>query len=207
MASATVLGVSMMALIVRDRKDNASKSGQQTKTTFLYLSCICFFCRNSCLKTNPVFFLFSSPLYDQYCKDHYADGHCDQGCNNAECEWDGLDCANNMPEKLADGHLVLVVHIPPEQLKNRSSAFLRELSSVLHTNVVFRRDAKGEPMIFPYYGNEQDLVKHNVLKRSADGWPEWASMPGNVLGQMKESVSAMVSPRKRRELDPVQVKG
>ncbi|KAJ0012984.1 hypothetical protein NQD34_017318 [Periophthalmus magnuspinnatus] len=107
-----------------------------------------------------------NPLYDQYCKDHYADGHCDQGCNNAECEWDGLDCANNMPEKLADGHLVLVVHIPPEQLKNRSSAFLRELSSVLHTNVVFRRDAKGEPMIFPYYGNEQDLVKHNVLKRS-----------------------------------------
>uniref|UniRef100_A0A8P4KDC2 Neurogenic locus notch homolog protein 1 n=1 Tax=Dicentrarchus labrax TaxID=13489 RepID=A0A8P4KDC2_DICLA len=148
-----------------------------------------------------------NPLYDQYCKDHYADGHCDQGCNNAECEWDGLDCANNMPEKLADGHLVLVVHISPEQLKNRSSAFLRELSSVLHTNVVFRRDAKGEPMIFPYYGNEQDLVKHNVLKRSADGWPEWASVPANVLGQMKESVSAMVSPRKRRELDPVQVKG
>lgn len=157
--------------------------------------------------TNPVSFLPSSPLYDQYCKDHYADGHCDQGCNNAECEWDGLDCANNMPEKLADGHLVLVVHIPPELLKNRSSAFLRDLSSVLHTNVVFRRDAKGEPMIFPYYGNEQDLVKHNVLKRSADGWPEWASMPADVLGQMKESVSAMVSPRKRRELDPVQTKG
>ncbi|TMS08310.1 Neurogenic locus notch-like protein protein 1 [Larimichthys crocea] len=148
-----------------------------------------------------------NPLYDQYCKDHYADGHCDQGCNNAECEWDGLDCANNMPEKLADGHLVLVVHIPPEQLKNHSSSFLRDLSSVLHTNVVFRRDAKGEPMIFPYYGNEQDLVKHNVLKRSADGWPEWASVPANVLGQVKESVSAMVSPRKRRELEPVQVKG
>uniref|UniRef100_A0A8C5HLG4 Neurogenic locus notch homolog protein 1 n=1 Tax=Gouania willdenowi TaxID=441366 RepID=A0A8C5HLG4_GOUWI len=135
-----------------------------------------------------------NPLYDQYCKDHYADGHCDQGCNNAECEWDGLDCANNMPEKLADGHLVLVVHIPPEVLKNRSSTFLRELSSVLHTNVVFRRDAKEEPMIFPYYGNEQDLVKHNVLKRSTEGWPEW-------------SVSSMVNSRKRRELDPLQIKG
>lgn len=157
--------------------------------------------------TNTVSFFSSSPLYDQYCKDHYADGHCDQGCNNAECEWDGLDCANNMPEKLADGHLVLVVHIPPEQLKNRSSAFLRELSNVLHTNVVFRRDAKGEPMVFPYYGNEQDLVKHSVLKRSADGWPDWASMPADVLGQVQESVSAMVNPRKRRELDPVQVKG
>uniref|UniRef100_A0A8C5FCE1 Neurogenic locus notch homolog protein 1 n=1 Tax=Gadus morhua TaxID=8049 RepID=A0A8C5FCE1_GADMO len=110
-----------------------------------------------------------NPLYDQYCKDHYADGHCDQGCNNAECEWDGLDCANNMPEKLADGHLVLVVHIPPETLKNGSTSFLRELSSVLHTNVVFRRDAKGEPMIFPYYGSEQELAKHNV-KRSTEGW-------------------------------------
>lgn len=158
-------------------------------------------------ESQPMPYFSSSPLYDQYCKDHYADGHCDQGCNNAECEWDGLDCANNMPEKLADGHLVLVVHIPPEQLKNSSSTFLRELSSVLHTNVVFRRDAKGEPMILPYYGNEQDLVKHNVLKRSAEGWPEWASVPANVLGQVKESVSAMVSPRKRRELDPVQVKG
>lgn len=112
-----------------------------------------------------------------------------------------------MPEKLADGHLVLVVQIPPEQLKNRSSAFLRDLSSVLHTNVVFRRDANGEPMILPYYGNEQDLVKHTVLKRSTEGWPEWASMPADVLGQMKESVTAMVSPRKRRELDPLQVKG
>lgn len=112
-----------------------------------------------------------------------------------------------MPEKLADGHLVLVVHISPEQLKNCSSSFLRELSSVLHTNVVFRRDAKGEPMVFPYYGNEQDLVKHNMLKRSADGWPDWVSVPSNVLGQVKESVSSMVNPRKRRELEPVQIKG
>lgn len=200
MASVTALGVSMMALIVRDRRDNASKCRKTQQTIFWCFS-------NADQRTNPLSFLSSSPLYDQYCKDHYADGHCDQGCNNAECEWDGLDCANNMPEKLADGHLVLVVHIPPEQLKNHSSAFLRDLSSVLHTNVVFRRDAKGEPMIFPYYGNEQDLVKHTVLKRSTEGWPEWASMPADVLGQMKDSVSAMVSPRKRRELDPLQVKG
>ncbi|XP_024236984.1 neurogenic locus notch homolog protein 1 isoform X1 [Oncorhynchus tshawytscha] len=148
-----------------------------------------------------------NPLYDQYCKDHYADGHCDQGCNNAECEWDGLDCANNMPEKLADGHLVLVVHIPPEQLKNGLSTFLRELSSVLHTNVVFRRDANGEPMVFPYYGSEQELAKHNV-KRSTDSWPDWAVVPANMLGQVKESVGSMVNlPRQRRELDLMQVKG
>uniref|UniRef100_A0A8C6P6F5 Neurogenic locus notch homolog protein 1 n=1 Tax=Nothobranchius furzeri TaxID=105023 RepID=A0A8C6P6F5_NOTFU len=106
------------------------------------------------------------PLYDQYCKDHYADGHCDQGCNNAECEWDGLDCAN-MPEKIAVGQLVLVVHITPEHLLNNSFGFLRELSRVLRTNVLFRKDANGELMVYPYYGNEQELKKYNV-KRSLD---------------------------------------
>uniref|UniRef100_A0A669B461 Neurogenic locus notch homolog protein 1 n=1 Tax=Oreochromis niloticus TaxID=8128 RepID=A0A669B461_ORENI len=103
-----------------------------------------------------------NPLYDQYCKDHYADGHCDQGCNNAECEWDGLDCASNMPEKLAVGQLVLVVHITPEHLLNNSFGFLRELSRVLRTNVVFKRDTKGEMMVYPYYGNEHELKKYNV---------------------------------------------
>uniref|UniRef100_A0A8C4WJN1 Neurogenic locus notch homolog protein 1 n=1 Tax=Gopherus evgoodei TaxID=1825980 RepID=A0A8C4WJN1_9SAUR len=100
-----------------------------------------------------------NPLYDQYCKDHFSDGHCDQGCNNAECEWDGLDCAYNMPEKLADGTLVVVVLITPENLKNNSFNFLRELSRILHTNVVFKKNPKGEYMIFPYYGNEEELKK------------------------------------------------
>uniref|UniRef100_A0A9J7ZWX9 Neurogenic locus notch homolog protein 1 n=1 Tax=Cyprinus carpio carpio TaxID=630221 RepID=A0A9J7ZWX9_CYPCA len=103
-----------------------------------------------------------NPLYDQYCRDHYADGHCDQGCNNAECEWDGLDCADDVPQKLAVGSLVLVVHIPPDELRNRSSSFLRELSGLLHTNVVFRRDPNREPLIFPYYGNEHELSKSIV---------------------------------------------
>lgn len=88
-----------------------------------------------------------SPLYDQYCKDHFRDGHCDQGCNSAECEWDGLDCAEHVPERLAAGTLVLVVLMPPEQLRNHSLHFLRELSRLLHTNVVFKRDASGQQMI------------------------------------------------------------
>ncbi len=150
--------------------------------------------------------LFShSPLYDQYCKDHYADGHCDQGCNNAECEWDGLDCASNIPEKLAAGLLVVVVHILPDQLQNNSFGFLRELSRVLHTNVVFRRDSKGEEMIYPYYGNEQELRKHNI-KRSLDGWNDASS---NVLSSVKSSIYniAVEGGRKRRELDEMQIKG
>ena len=146
----------------------------------------------------------SSPLYDQYCKDHYADGHCDQGCNNAECEWDGLDCANNMPEKLAVGHLVLVVHITPEHLLNSSSSFLRELSRVLRTNVVFRKDSHGEMMVYPYYGNEQELKKYNV-KRSVDSWSE---VPGKVLNVVKRSLHDVVfGSRRKRELDHLQIIG
>uniref|UniRef100_A0A8C5D3B7 Neurogenic locus notch homolog protein 1 n=1 Tax=Gadus morhua TaxID=8049 RepID=A0A8C5D3B7_GADMO len=116
-----------------------------------------------------------NPLYDQYCKDHYADGHCDQGCNNAECEWDGLDCAVSVPEKLAMGQLLLVVHILPDQLLNNSFGFLRELSHVLHTNVAFRRGEQGQVMVFPYYGSEQELRKHN-MKRSLEPWAD----PGEV---------------------------
>ncbi|PIO13300.1 hypothetical protein AB205_0180690, partial [Aquarana catesbeiana] len=103
-----------------------------------------------------------NPLYDQYCKDHFQDGHCDQGCNNAECEWDGLDCANNMPEKLADGTLVVVVLMTPEELKNNSFNFLRELSRILHTNVVFKKNEIGDLKIFPYYGNKEELKKHHI---------------------------------------------
>uniref|UniRef100_A0AAQ4PW40 Neurogenic locus notch homolog protein 1 n=1 Tax=Gasterosteus aculeatus aculeatus TaxID=481459 RepID=A0AAQ4PW40_GASAC len=146
-----------------------------------------------------------NPLYDQYCKDHYADDHCDQGCNNAECEWDGLDCANNMPEKLALGQLVLVVHIAPELLVNNSFGFLRELSRVLRTNVMFRKEATGGLMVYPYYGSEHELKKYNV-KRSVDSWAE---VPGGVLDVVKRSLLDVAggSRRKKRELDLLQIKG
>ena len=96
-----------------------------------------------------------------------------------------------------------MVHILPDQLKNNSFGFLRELSRVLHTNVVFRKDGKGELMVYPYYGNEQELKKHNI-KRSADGW---AQVPGSVFGEMKKSVYSVVNARRRRELDQMQIKG
>uniref|UniRef100_A0A8C5Z8W8 Neurogenic locus notch homolog protein 1 n=1 Tax=Marmota marmota marmota TaxID=9994 RepID=A0A8C5Z8W8_MARMA len=142
-----------------------------------------------------------NPLYDQYCKDHFSDGHCDQGCNSAECEWDGLDCAEHVPERLAAGTLVLVVLLPPQQLRNHSLHFLRELSRVLHTNVVFKRDAQGHQMIFPYYGHEEELRKHPI-KRAA-GW----AAPGSLLGQATASLLPGSSRRQRRELDPMDIRG
>lgn len=143
-----------------------------------------------------------SPLYDQYCKDHFSDGHCDQGCNRAECEWDGLDCADHVPERLAAGTLVVVVLMPPEQLRNGSLHFLRELSRLLHTNVVFKRDASGQQMIFPYYGREEELRKHPI-KRSVGGWA-----PRALLDQAKDTLLPGGSAgRWRRELDPMDIRG
>lgn len=150
----------------------------------------------------PPLLLLRSPLYDQYCKDHFSDGHCDQGCNNAECEWDGLDCANHVPEKLAEGTLVVVVLTTPENLRNHSFHFLRELSRVLHTNVVFKKDAKGDYMIFPYYGNPEELKKHHI-KRSAEGW---AGVSSAVL-RVPSSLYARVGTRQKRELDQINISG
>ncbi len=116
-----------------------------------------------------------------------------------------MDCANNMPEKLAVGQLVLVVHITPEQLLNNSFGFLRELSRVLRTNVIFRKDGNGKMMVYPYYGNEHELKKYNV-KRSVDSWAE---VPGKVLNVVKRSLYDVAggSRRTRRELDHLQIKG
>lgn len=93
----------------------------------------------------------------------------------------------------------------PDQLRNNSFGFLRELSRVLHTNVVFRHDSKGELMVYPYYGNEQELRKHNI-KRSLDSW---ADASGNVLNSVKNGIYNIVveGGRKRRELDSMQIKG
>lgn len=107
-----------------------------------------------------------------------------------------------MPEKLAVGTLVVVVLITPENLKNNSFNFLRELSRILHTNVVFKRDTQGEYMIFPYYGNPEELKKHHN-KRSAESWLDMSS----AVFQVKASLYSRVTGRQRRELDQLDIYG
>lgn len=100
-----------------------------------------------------------NPLYESYCIAHYADGKCDQGCNMEECGWDGGDCAKSVPEELADGVLVLIVLLPPEQLMRTQTAFLQKLSAILHTTLRFRVDHNGEAMIRPYTRQKSRLKR------------------------------------------------
>lgn len=115
----------------------------------------CLYDNFDCKKKEKV----CNPIYEAYCIDHYADGKCDQGCNTEECGWDGLDCAGKVPEELADGVLVLVVLMPPEELLRTKTTFLQKLSAILHTTLRFRLDQNGEAMIRPYTRKDARLKR------------------------------------------------
>lgn len=106
------------------------------------------------------------PRYDKYCADHFKDNHCDQGCNSEECGWDGLDCAGDRPENLAEGTLVIVVLLPPEQLLQEARSFLRALGTLLHTNLRIKQDPQGNLMVYPYYGEKAAAKKQRMARRS-----------------------------------------
>lgn len=121
----------------------------------------------------PVFSILHSPSrYDKYCADHFKDNHCDQGCNSEECGWDGLDCAADRPENLAEGTLVVVVLMPPEQLLQDARSFLRELGTLLHTNLRFKRDSQGDIMVYPIYEKSAAFNKRKMARRSLPSEPE-----------------------------------
>uniref|UniRef100_A0A672LG93 Neurogenic locus notch homolog protein 2-like n=1 Tax=Sinocyclocheilus grahami TaxID=75366 RepID=A0A672LG93_SINGR len=111
----------------------------------------------------------STCKYDRYCADHYANGHCNQGCNTEACGWDGLDCATDTPPKLADGTLVIVVLLQPEELLGDLKGFLRSLGTLLHTNLRLKLDEHKRPMVYPYYGNEEDEIQNNIATMKQRG--------------------------------------
>lgn len=92
-----------------------------------------------------------NPNFDAYCRSHYGDGSCDQGCNTAECGWDGHDC--DPPEAIddgayADGTLIIIVLVPPDRFTQMAPLFLRQLSLLLHSRVTIKKDSKGQDMIY-----------------------------------------------------------
>ena len=104
--------------------------------------------------------------YDKYCADHYHNGICDQSCYTEACGWDGLDCSADIPAKVAIGTLVIVVRLQPKELLGDLNGFLRALGALLHTNLHVKRDKNNRPLVYPYYGVEEEHGRHIQRSRS-----------------------------------------
>lgn len=63
-----------------------------------------------------------------------------------------MDCAQGVPEHLANGVLVITVLLHPDELLRTSNIFLQKLSAILRTSLRFRLDENGNYMIRPYFG-------------------------------------------------------
>ncbi|RZF46940.1 hypothetical protein LSTR_LSTR011771, partial [Laodelphax striatellus] len=94
-----------------------------------------------------------TPVYDAYCKEHYANGHCDYGCNSAECNWDGLDCEPSEVapnEEVAEGVIKVVILMNERMFRDNQISFLREMGHQLRSTVRIKSDRDGEQKIKPF---------------------------------------------------------
>lgn len=89
-------------------------------------------------------------MYDAYCTKHYANGHCDKGCDIEECVWDGLDCEEDLVPKYAKGDLIIIVLMLPEQFLEIAAPFLRNLGQLLHSIITIKKDPSGREMVYPW---------------------------------------------------------
>ena len=96
-----------------------------------------------------ILFIFSA-IYENYCEMHYSNGHCDFGCNNRECRYDGGDCAPSQDPPMAHGALGIILLMDITTFRNASAAFLWEMARVLRTIVRYKEDQFGDDMIEPW---------------------------------------------------------
>lgn len=102
--------------------------------------------------------------YENYCADHYGNEICDQSCYTEACGWDGLDCSAHTPPNVLPGILMIVVWLQPEELLGDLTGFLRALGALLHTNLLVKLDENKNPMVYPYFGPEDD--DEHILRKS-----------------------------------------
>lgn len=107
---------------------------------------------------------FYSPIYDAYCRKHYANGHCDYGCNNEECNWDGLDC-DREPPSLAEGVISVVVRMDMQTFRSNVVAFLRDIGHELRTTLRVKQDELGNDMIYPWKRERDPGMRTNFFGR------------------------------------------
>jgi Notch-like protein len=100
-----------------------------------------------------------------FCLRHYKDGHCDQGCNNAECDWDGMDCEMKPPELVAGVMSVVVRNLDVQSLLNNKSAFLRYLGHQLRTTVRIKQSPLGNLMVYPW---DASIDPASILSNGSD---------------------------------------
>ena len=132
----------------------------------------CLFDGNDCLPSPP------RCNHENYCGAHFANGHCDEGCNTEACEWDGGDCAGGSTDDTdaADGVLILILLIPPEEFPTVRATLLRELIRLLHTRVWVKKDEDGKDMVYPWPDSSRSrrsLSRSLTLsreKREIRGW-------------------------------------
>lgn len=105
-----------------------------------------------------------SPIYDAYCRKHYANGHCDYGCNNEECNWDGLDC-DREPPSLAEGVISVVVRMDMQTFRSNVVAFLRDIGHELRTTLRVKQDELGNDMIYPWKREREPSLQTNFFGR------------------------------------------
>lgn len=69
-----------------------------------------------------------SPIFEAFCTMHFADGKCDGWCNNIGCNWDGLDCEEELPPTLATGMISVIVLMDMQTFQSNKLSFLREVN-------------------------------------------------------------------------------
>ena len=106
---------------------------------------------------------------DLYCLKNYANGVCDQECNNAECSWDGLDCETGpidgenglMPiNTQAQGLLVIRVE-PAIELGSNSDSRIELARLLRKVSVVTKSILKIQSYRGVENGSEIQLIADN----------------------------------------------
>lgn len=162
--SVTTLAASLTAL---NASRPPSRPASMSCSSLLFIALLMIYAMSNNTRPLCVVYFFR---YDKYCADHYGNNHCDLSCNTEACGWDGLDCSDT-PAKLANGTLIIVVRLQPEELLGDITGFLRALGALLHTNLKVKLDSNNQPMLYPYYKEQEEggrNVKSNRSKRELE---------------------------------------